>query len=418
LVVSLRAPAMALLAALLSALLPFGADRSVNPAFSAEPAQAFSANGARYTPIAFSALPGWAADDHAAALSVLARSCEAILAAQRPLRPARPGDATLKAACAEALRIHPAATALTARSFFETHFQPYQIEPDDGAGFVTGYYEPLLEASRTPSARFSVPLHGVPDDLAWRPNGSYPAGWPRLAGAPLEAARETRKGRFEPFATRAEIETAAPEAIAPVIAWLQDPVDAFFVHIQGSTRLALETGERIRIGFAAKNGHPYRSIGRAMREDGVIGGETATAEGMKTWLRANPDAARRYMHLNPSYVFFREIEGLDPALGPIGGQGVPLTTKRSLAIDAALYSYGLPFWIEASLPSDPADAKAREAFARLMIAQDTGVAIKGPARGDLFWGTGTVAGRVAGRFQHGARFTVLLPRAAPSAGAR
>lgn len=352
-------------------------------------------------PIEFADLDGWVSDDHGEVFAAFRRSCDRLLAGAATPRAARSATADLAGACAAA----PPSDAGrgTIRDFFESRFVPHEIVAE--SGLLTSYYEPVLDGSLERTETFRYPLYARPRDLVTRldleDGEMLPAG--------LNAARRTADG-LVPYHTREDIGEGVLGGRGLELVWLADPVDVFFVHIQGSTRIRLPDGEAIRIGYAAKNGHPYRSAGQAMLADKVLPAQNTTAEGMKAWMRANPATARDYMNRNPSYVFFRVIEELDPDLGPVGGQGVPLTAGRSLAIDRSLYTYGLPFWIEARLPVGQDGAFER--FNRLMIAQDTGAAITGPARGDIFWGTGPEAGEVAGRVKNAGRFVVLLPRPA------
>lgn len=353
---------------------------------------AFDAAGARLVPIAFDDIDGWREDDHAGALEAFRRSCA---------RTGLPRTAGFDDACAAPP--NPADSTI-ARLFFERWFEAVRVELAEGEGLMTAYYEPELAGSRVASEAFSVPLLAPPRDLVPITDKNRPAGFPETNNV----ARETEDG-LVPYWTRAEIENGAINDVAQSVAYVADPVDAFFVHIQGSTRISLADGEILRAGFAGRNGHPYTSVGRIMLERG-LGPRALTAEAMKTWLRANPDQARDLMNENASYIFFREIEGLDPDLGPPGAEGVPLTPGRSLAIDPSFHRYGTPIWIAAELPAD--DEGGTAPFRRLMIAQDTGSAIRGAVRGDIFWGSGPEAGIMAGRVKHPATAVLLVPRPA------
>ncbi len=352
-------------------------------------------------PIPFSALTGWADDDVAAAFAPFLRTCTRIQDAGAAPRPAVAPDSSLLSVCKIAAALGANPNPRTIRTFFEAHFAPHEIVAPTSK--LTAYYEPVVEGARTPTDRFRHPLYTKPDDLVTAADAAetsivLPHG--------LEAAQRQGEG-LAPYATRAEIDAGALAGKGLELIYLADAADAYFVHIQGSTRVRLPDGTLERYGFAAKNGHPYRSVGRALLDSGTIPPEAATAEDVKAWMRANPKSARTFMQVNPSYVFFQRIEGLDTDLGPIGGAGVPLTSGRSLAVDHTLHAYGLPFWIESQLPVGEGGRMA--SFRRLMIAQDTGAAITGPARGDLFWGTGPEAGAIAGRVNNPGRFVVLLP---------
>ncbi len=389
------------LGALLLSLALFGV---TGPARADRPA--ITLPGATLAPLAFSDLEGWGQDDHAAALAAFRRSCGPALERGR-LRggPAREAlEAALLDIC-RALRDE----IPDARTFFETHFVPHRVIPHevvadgagrtDRAGFVTAYFEPAMVGSRVRTERFSAPLLRRPSDLVRLGE----TGTGALAG--FEWARRTPDG-LRPYPNRGEIAGGAIDARIEaedlVIAWL-DPVDAFYVHIQGSARIALE-GEAtdIRVTFAAKSGHPYTAIGRVLVRSGALTLEEADMAGIRAWLAAHPDRVADILHQNASYIFFAVSEGLEPDLGPIGAEGVPLTPGRSLAVDRFVHAFGLPIWVAAGLDEG--------AWARLMVAQDTGSAIVGPARGDLFLGTGDEAGRRAGPVAAPADFVLLLPR--------
>ncbi|MEM6666363.1 MAG: MltA domain-containing protein [Pseudomonadota bacterium] len=350
--------------------------------------------------ISFDDLEGWRSDDHAAAFSVFLRSCARVGSPAADPRPAGSGVPNHKAICDEAL----AAGTLHERAawdFFETRFCPHVVT--DGDGLLTSYYEPELPGSLEPTAEFSVPLYALPDDLVNRRDADPDLLWPGDVTAAMAADEQS----YRPYHDRNALDGGILDGRGLELVYLADPVDAFFVHIQGSTRIRLKDGSSLRIGYAGKNGHPYTSVGRALLRDGMIDPTAANAEAMKSWMRANPAVARIYMHMNRSFVFFRVIDGLDDELGPVGGQGVQLTAGRSLAIDRDLYAYGLPFWIEADLPGQ--NGAESDRFQRLMVAQDTGAAIKGPTRGDIFWGTGGDAGAYAGQIKVPGKFVILLP---------
>ena len=359
------------------------------------------AGDARLEPLAFSDLAGWSADDHAAAFRAFRRSCERILAEDPALRPALAPDASLVQVCGEALAVG-GPTKGAARAFFERHFSPFEVRPPGGSGFLTGYYEPEFDGSRERSGSFRVPLLARPDDLVTIPPGG------RLPGVDPEfqAARRTASG-YEPYPERAAIETGALGERAKPIVHLREPGEAFVIHVQGSARIRLPDGATLRVAYAGRNGRPYTSIGRILVERGEIPLETMSLERLMAWLKDRPEPAQALMRQNRSYIFFREATELAPEDGPIGGAGHPLAPGRSLAVDRNLWSYGLPFWLEGRLPLA---ADRSEPLARLMIAQDTGSAIVGPARGDFFMGSGAEAGTRAGLLRHAARFVVLRPK--------
>jgi membrane-bound lytic murein transglycosylase A len=339
-------------------------DPSPAAASSSRPPTAFE-------PVSFSELPGWRQDDHAAAFSAFLRSAQAI-SAGAPKSRAVPGDALMLPA--ERALGSGARSRDGARAFFETEFRAFRIRPASGGGFFTGYYEPEVIGSRVRTGNFTVPLYRRPDDL--------------VDGAP--------------YHDRQAIESGALAGRGLEIAWLESPVDAFFIHVQGSARVGLTDGSLLRLSYAGKSGHAYTPIGRMLRERGALPAGGVTVASIRAWLAAHPDEAPATMWNNRSFIFFRETEGVRPEDGPIAAAGVPLTTGRSLAVDRAFHTFHSPVFVEATLPGG-------SAFRRLTIAQDTGSAIVGPARGDIFFGTGDQAGAVAGAMQAEGRFYLLAP---------
>ena len=363
---------------------------------------------ARLTPVSFSDLAGWAEDRHEEALSAFALSCARLLAPASAGATGRDGEAlrAWNSICKRALRPDALLQRAHARRFFETNFSPHRVSlPDKARGFLTGYFEPEVEGSLEKGAEFATPLYRRPDDLVTLKRGETRRGL-----APGLSAARRGKGGFEPYPTRAEIEAGALSGRGLELVYLRDPIDAFFVHVQGSARVRLPDGEVLRVGFAAKNGHPYTSIGKVLIDRGLMSAEEMTAERLRRWLAAHPDQARDVMNQNRSFIFFRNITVPDPTLGPIGAAGVQLTPRRSLAVDPAFHSFATPVWIGAELPA----ANGRlEPFRRLMIAQDAGSAITGAARGDIFFGSGAAAGARAGRVRHSGDFVVLLAKDLP-----
>jgi membrane-bound lytic murein transglycosylase A len=271
----------------------------------------------------------------------------------------------------------------------------------DEAGFVTGFYEPQVEASPVRTAHFTIPLLSPPDDLVKLDDLNRPAGLdPSFA-----FGRATAGGIVEYF-DRSAIETGALGDRAKPLAWLAGKVDAFFIHVQGAARLLFPDGSVRRITYAAKSGHPFTGPGRVLAGMGEIPPEEVTMQSIRAWFTKNPARIDEILHRNRSYIFFREAENSDPALGPIAAAKVPLTAGRSVAVDRLLHGFATPFFIEAPTLLAFGDTP----FSRLMIAQDTGSAIIGPARGDLFAGSGDAAGEIAGVVRHPARFFALLPR--------
>jgi membrane-bound lytic murein transglycosylase A len=359
---------------------------------------------ARLEPLAFSELEGWRDDDHRAAFRTFRRSCDALVSGETELRPATVPGPDLLAVCRRAVAM-PDPDRDAARLFFEEAFAPFAVVPPSGQGFLTGYYEPEFEGSRTKSRDFAVPLLARPEDLVTIPQGETLPG----IDPGLQAARRTSSG-YEPYPDRAAIEGGALGALAHPIVYLREPGEAFIIHVQGSARIRLPDGSVMRVAYAGRNGQPYTSIGRLLVERGEMDPGTMTLERLLGWLHAHREPARALMQENRSYIFFREASELPSDAGPIGGAGIPLTAGRSLAVDRTLWSYGLPFWLEGELPLT---LDAAEPLRRLMIAQDTGSAIVGPARGDFFFGSGKQAGTRAGLLRHRPRFVVLLPRPGP-----
>lgn len=375
---------------------------TASPAFPEAPTEV---GDARLEPVPFSAIPGWKVDDHAAAFATFRRSCDALAIKADDLRPAVASSRRLMAICAQAAR-RPEPGRSAARHFFERHFTAFRVVRPQGQGFLTGYFEPEYRGRLRQDAIFSTPLLAKPDDLVAISAGE------RLPEphAALTGARRTARG-LEPYPDRAAIEDGALGVQAKPLAWL-DPIDAFLAHVQGSVRVRIDDGRVIRLAYAGRNGQPYSSLGRMVAlETGLPPAELNTPK-LVAWLKANPEAARRLMRQNRSYIFFRVANDLDPARGPLGGSSVQLVPGRSLAIDRNLWPYGLPFWIDADLPRAN---ESIEPFRRLMIAQDTGSAILGPARGDIFFGSGPAAGDRAGLIRHPAQFIVLLPKDAEPA---
>jgi membrane-bound lytic murein transglycosylase A len=354
-------------------------------------------------PLAWSDLSGWAEDDHMAAFKTFMDSCKAILPRTSPGREAGPMFTALQNICRRG-RTDTAADIEQARAFFEMNFRPVRIATlGEAAGFLTGYYEPIVEGSRTWSEEFQVPIYRKPSNL-------IPGGRRRITdGFPNKGPVGRKFGRKKilPYYDRGEIEEGVLTGRNLEICWLQDPIDLLFIQIQGSARVRMADGSIIRVNYAAHNGHPYSPVGRFLIENGAIPREEMSMDRIRKWMEENPDDAKEIRGKNKSYVFFREVP-LSATEEPKGAQGVSLTPGRSIAVDKALHIYGTPFFIEAELPIDSTQAKTK--FRRLMVGQDTGSAIVGPARADLYFGAGQEAGQVAGRIRHPGRFALLLPR--------
>jgi membrane-bound lytic murein transglycosylase A len=338
-------------------------------------------------PIAFAELDGWAGDDHEAAFLAYLNSC----------RKAPRGVA----ACAAALALGAPFDRDTARTFFETHFQPHAVDAGT-PGFVTGYYEPEVNGARMRDARFSIPVYRRPKDLVTTAAETRRARFnDRITGF-----RETPDGSV-PYYTRAEIEAGALSGSGLVLLYLDDPIELFYMQVQGSGLMRLDDGSNVRLTYAGKNGHPYTSIGRVLIERGEMTPDDIDMDKVKTWLRADPERGRALMQENKSYVFFRELDAEEGRDGPLGAGGVPLTPGRSLAVDTEYIPLGTPVFVTVA----GLETQEGRPFRRLMVGQDVGSAIRGPERGDIFWGTGEAAGAIAGKTRHAATFHVFLPKA-------
>ncbi len=352
--------------------------------------------------LTFQELSGWAQENHEQAFSTFLKNCSALAIQKSSLRPARNTGQKLAGICRKALA-SGIGTAEQARRFFEAEFEPWLIRGNSGdTGLLTGYYEPEFDGSLTRTEHYKNPLLARPDDLETIPDGETRPG----IDPALKAARRIGKG-FAPYPTREEIEQGALEKRTRPVIYLRSPAEAFIIHVQGSARIRLADGRTVRVAYAGRNGQPYTSIGRLLIERGEIDRDEMSLERLMGWLDAHPVQARDLMNLNKSFIFFRVADELSAEDGPIGGAGIPLVPGRSLAVDRRFWSYGLPFWLEGVLPVSEG---VTEPLGRLMIAQDTGSAILGAARGDFFFGSGRNAGTRAGLMRHQTRFIVLQPK--------
>ena len=330
--------------------------------------------GSRWVAVGWEQLPGWSADRSGELWPALQRGCE---------RPA-PGWSAL---CGQARTAAPADDA-AARAWIMQRLQPYQVVAPDGNadGLLTGYFEPLIEASRTRRGTYQVPLYAVPADL-----GQRKPYWTRQQLDTLPAAQAALRGRE--------------------IAFVADPLDALVLQIQGSGRLRIQGSDSrtqtVRLAFAGHNDQPYASVGRWLIEQGEIKPDGASWPAIKDWARRYPRRVQEMLWANPRVVFFREEPLPDPNLGPRGAQGVPLTPGRSVAVDPKSVPYGTPLWLDST---EPLSSKPLQ---RLVMAQDTGSAISGAVRADYFWGWGEVAEAQAGRMKQPLRLWVLWPKALP-----
>ena len=367
----------------------------------------------RLEPVPFAALPGFEQDDHGAAWAALSRSYRSIARCAEVLRPAVPPGAALMALAGRLDALGAPSSAAQAKTLFETHFQPFAIrgsQPLDGIddAFLTGYYEPLVEGSLVANPEFTAPILARPDDLVSFPPGEQP--FP--AEPELSAARRQPGSALAPYPDRAAIEAGAVAGHTRPVVWLRDPIEVFMIQVQGSAKVRLPDGRWLRLTYAGRNGLPYSSIGRILVEEGHVAGADMSLAALKNWIRAHGqqpgEAGRALMQKNRSYVFFEAQQCADAEEGPIGGAGVVLSPLRSIAVDREIWSYGLPFWIDAAIPWQK---DAISPFRRLLIAQDTGSAIVGAARADLYFGSGEAAGVLAAGIRHSARLHVLLPKA-------
>lgn len=357
----------------------------------------------------FAELPGYDADRVSEALPALLRSCPRMAARnERSLdNYDRYGSGNdWKPFCTAAARLSPGDDA-GLRRLIETELQPVAVIGEGKAeGLFTGYYEPLVRGSRQKQGVYTTPLYRQPPDLVQVDLGEFrdTLKGQRIAG-------RVRDGRLRPYDDRGAIDAGALANKNLEMVWLDDAADAFFLQVQGSGLVQLNDGSKTRVGFAAQNGYPYVAIGRVMIDRGTLTREDVSMQAIRAWLRANPDAAPELLRQNPSYVFFRELPPpKDDLDGPPGAQGVALVPGRSLAVDRSHHALGLPLWLDAKQPGNAA-GDADLPFQRLMVAQDTGGAIRGAVRGDVFWGAGTTAESVAGRMKHPGRFWLLLPKA-------
>lgn len=347
-------------------------------------------------PVSFSSLPGWEKDDHLAAYKAFKRSCKKYVKTR--LRSNKPHSRARHKLCEYTLK-----TNIThrhaARLFFEQNFEPFQVRTP--SSLLTGYYEPEIKGSRIRTADYTIPVYRRPKDLV-----SLIHEKDRAAKNHQLTFMRKQGDALVPFPTRQSIEEGALEGHGLELLYLKDQVDSFFMHIQGSARILLEDGTVTRIGYDGKNGHPYSSIGQHLKNSYKFRGPQLKLEAVKQWLRENKSEGRKVMWHNKSYIFFRELEAHQAADGPLGAEGVNLTPERSLAVDGSYHQLGLPIWLE--VPDLTHHGK--QGFRHLMVAQDVGSAIKGPVRGDIFWGSGEKAGQFAGGTKHKGKFTVLLPR--------
>ena len=333
------------------------------------------------------ALAGWPGNDG------LALSLRALLISCQRLE----RQSAWQAACTSAQQLKTTDEA-SLRAWFEAHLTPWQLVNPDGSrtGLITGYYEPLLKASRKRQALYQQPIYAAPDDLI---DVDLSSVYPELKHMRLRGRLQGNK--LLPYWSRAEWEKQPEQKRSKVLAWADDAIDVFFLQIQGSGQLQLDDGSRIRVNYANQNGHPYRSIGRWLIDQGELKSGQASMQGIRNWVKNNPGRAQELLDTNPSYVFFRELPVVGD--GPPGAMGLALTPERSIAIDPRTTPLGVPVWLATTYPN------SEQPLTRLMLAQDTGGAIRGPVRADFYWGSGAEAGAQAGKMSQQGQMWVLLP---------
>lgn len=347
--------------------------------------------------LSYQDIDGWLADDQEEAIAALRLSCREIVDEGRGFKRFVGYGGNRGHWISMCSRVDDTTSA---RKFFETNFMPFKVhDPLRQEGLFTGYYEPEIEGSRTPDATFGVPLYRRPPDLVTFDDK-------QRAATGLSYGR-LDNGKPSPYFTRKEIEIGALHGQNLELLWIKDWVDAFFMQVQGSGRVRLRDGTIVRLSYSAKSGLPYTGIGGLLVARGLFAADEMSMQTIRRWMAGNPDAARQLMWENQSFVFFRETKLDDQALGPLGAQHVQLTLGRSLAVDRGHWMFGMPVWLDTAAPSGVTGKL--EPIRRLMIAQDTGTAIKGLARGDVFWGTGENASRIAGYMKSPGTMVVLLP---------
>lgn len=382
------------------------------PPLAALPETPARALEGKFVAVNYSVLPGWQADDLAQVWKAFINNCKGLM---RPVSgslamPARAAPRAWQPVCAAAQQAGLGDEAGTAqvRAFLETHLQPWRLL--DAAGkpaknTVTGYYEPLIRASRKRGGQYQWPLYAPPEDLLTIDLGSV---YPELAGKRIRGKLQGK--RVVPYDTRAQI--AQAENQPPVIVWADDPVEAFFLQIQGSGRAQLENGDMIRLAYADHNGRPYASIGRWLADKGEMPLAQTSMQNIKAWAKRNPGRVQEMLNANTAMVFFREERIVDPQLGPKGAYSIPLVGERAVAIDTRFVPLGTPIYLATQYPA------SSQPLRRLMFAQDTGAAIKGAARTDYYWGFGDEAGAKAGRMKQTGEMWLLWPKGAGAPAAR
>jgi membrane-bound lytic murein transglycosylase A len=369
--------------------------------------------GSQYIPLAWTDVPGWSEDDHLAAYKTFRASCRPIVAQRDTAADAKALDAkapdgkalgdSLRDPCRDA-RALELSDAAAAKGFFEQRFLPLKISRlGDAEGFVTGYYEPVIDGSHEQNEVYNVPVYRRPSNLFVRGFRQDALSLPNKG----PVYRKIGRRKLVPYYDRAAIEDGAIEGRGLEIAWLKSQTDLLFTQIQGSARISLDDGSTVRINYDAYNGYPYTPVGRILIDRGIIPKEEMSMQRIREWMDQNPNEADEVRRQNRAYVFFREVQ-LSDKDEAVGAQGIPLTAGRSIAVDKSLHVYGTPFFITGELPIE--SERSKTPFHRLMIAQDTGSAIVGPARADLYFGAGAEAGKISGRLKQTIQFVMLVPR--------
>lgn len=363
----------------------------------------------QFQQVGFELLSGWEDDDHLTAMDVFLRTARHML--EQPYHSKELGIKSrhLLTVCERAVQ-HALFNAESAKLFFEKNFTPCELLDESrdqiiGGGFVTAYYEPEVLASRVRSAEFSAPLFARPDDLFDVTKDNTPVGW--NIDYRFAKRNVAENGEFlEIYPDRKAINNGYLDGKGLEIAYVKTAADALFIHIQGSARLRFEDGKISRVGYAAKTGHPYTAVGKVLLDSGELSRKDCGMQAIRNWFSSNPERMTSVIEQNRSYIFFQEYPVADLNEGPVGASKVALTAERSLAIDRTLHTYGTPIWIETQKPLPGHN----QVFQKLMVAQDTGSAIIGPERGDIFLGSGDGPGEIAGDTRHRARFVVFVPK--------
>jgi len=384
---------------------------------SALPETPVRALAGKYVSVAWAELPGWASDDLKNVCSIFLRNCRGLVrpASGNLAGPARAAPRAWQPVCAAAADLGKASQAenpATVRAFLQTWLQPWRIQGADGkpaANTVTGYYEPTVKGSRTRGGVYQWPLYTVPADLLTIDLGKV---YPELAGKRVRGKLEGNK--VVPFDSRAVFDARVNKP--PAIVWVNDPVDNFFLQVQGSGRVQLtegpDAGQTLRVAYADHNGHPYVSIGKWLADQGELPLAQTSMQGIREWAKRHPNRVNEMLSANPALVFFKEEIITDPEKGPKGAEGIALTAQRSIAVDTTYAPLGSVAYLATTQPA------SAQPLNRLVFAQDTGTAIKGAARADFYWGSGDEAGAMAGKMKQSGQMWLLWPKAAGAPSAR